>query len=44
MITMIIYTTTDIREARVLTDGVCAVHYLYLLKMPPNFISILITY
>lgn len=44
MITMIVFTTTDVREARVLIDGVCAVHYLYLLKKPPNFISILITY
>lgn len=29
---MIVFTTTDLREARVLIDGVCAVHYLYLLK------------
>lgn len=44
MITMIVFTTTrDIREGRVLIDGVCAVRYLYLLKKPPNFISILIT-
>lgn len=37
MITTIVFTTTrDIGERRVLIDGVCAVHYLYLLKKLPK--------